>query len=85
MKNRWVTFVTGRVLVKIEGTGLERLINICARKKVSLWSMRKMKTGAMFFISHFLIYIISGISSATLTVPFLLFAEREYRFFGSGC
>ncbi|WP_340085070.1 sporulation protein YqfD [Siminovitchia sp. FSL H7-0308] len=49
MKNRWVTFVTGRVLVKIEGTGLERLINICARKKVSLWSMRKMKTGAIFF------------------------------------
>lgn len=48
MKNRWVTFVTGRVLVKIEGKGVERLINICARKDVSLWSVRKMKTGTVF-------------------------------------
>lgn len=49
MKNRWVTFITGRVLVKIEGKGVERLINICARKRVSLWSVRKMKTGTVFF------------------------------------
>jgi similar to stage IV sporulation protein len=48
MKNRWVSFITGRVLVKIEGKGAERLINTCVRKKVALWSVRKLKKGSVF-------------------------------------
>lgn len=49
MKNRWITFLAGRVLVKAEGTGIERLLNTLTRQKVTVWKVKRLRTGAIFF------------------------------------
>lgn len=52
MKNLWLTFFTGRVLVKVEGRGFERLINHVTRTKLALWNVKQhKKEGITFFIS----------------------------------
>ena len=52
MKNLWFTFIPGRVLVKVEGKGIERLLNQLTRSGLSLWKVRRLKEGeVIFFIS----------------------------------
>ncbi len=36
MKNLWFTFIPGRVLVKVEGKGIERLLNQLTRSGLSI-------------------------------------------------
>lgn len=49
MKNHWVTFLTGRVLVKAEGKGLERLLNMCIRAQIIVWKVKRFKKDGIFF------------------------------------
>ncbi|MBS4194725.1 sporulation protein YqfD [Bacillus sp. FJAT-49870] len=52
MKNQWLTFITGRVLVKAEGKGIERLINRLAQSGLIMWKVKKQKSGdVLFFIA----------------------------------
>ncbi|KRG15551.1 sporulation protein YqfD [Lederbergia galactosidilytica] len=49
MKNKWITFLTGRVLVKATGQGMERFINRLARSGISIWSVKRNHEGIVFF------------------------------------
>ncbi|GIN89658.1 hypothetical protein J22TS1_07090 [Siminovitchia terrae] len=49
MKNRWITFLSGRVLVKADGQGLELLLNKMTRDGIAIWRVKRFKTGAMLF------------------------------------
>ncbi|MBS4199712.1 sporulation protein YqfD [Bacillus sp. FJAT-49732] len=49
MKNQWLSFITGRVLVKVDGRGIERLINRLAQSGLIMWKVRKRKNGAVLF------------------------------------
>ncbi|MCR2820438.1 sporulation protein YqfD [Lederbergia panacisoli] len=49
MKNQWLTFITGRVLVKAEGKGIERLINRLAQSGLIMWKVKKRKNGSVLF------------------------------------
>ncbi|MGD7021674.1 sporulation protein YqfD [Rossellomorea vietnamensis] len=42
MKNQWITFFTGKVLVKVEGQGIERFINEMTRSKIAVWQVKRM-------------------------------------------
>lgn len=49
LKNKWITFLTGRVLVKATGQGMERFINRLARSGLSIWSVKRNHEGTVFF------------------------------------
>ncbi|MFD1705446.1 sporulation protein YqfD [Siminovitchia sediminis] len=49
MKNRWITFLTGRVFVKADGPGLELFLNKLTRDGIVIWKVKRYKTGAMLF------------------------------------
>ncbi|MCJ7841842.1 sporulation protein YqfD [Lederbergia sp. NSJ-179] len=49
MKNQWITFLTGRVLVKATGQGMERLLNRLARSGISIWNVKRDHQGTVFF------------------------------------
>ncbi len=51
MKNQWITFFTGRVFVRAEGKGLERLLNTCIRANIYIWKVKRYKEdGILFYI-----------------------------------
>ncbi|WP_428909169.1 sporulation protein YqfD [Niallia sp. Krafla_26] len=41
MKNRWITFFTGIISVRITGKGLERYINTLIKNGLLIWSVRR--------------------------------------------
>jgi similar to stage IV sporulation protein len=41
LKNQWMTFFTGKVLVKVEGKGIERFINEMTRSKIAVWQVKR--------------------------------------------
>ncbi len=49
LKNHWFTFFSGRILVKAQGDGLERLINKLARSNVFLWKLKKKTNKELIF------------------------------------
>ncbi|RWR15155.1 sporulation protein YqfD [Siminovitchia fortis] len=49
MKNRWITFLSGRVLVRADGQGLELLLNKMTRDGIAIWKVKRFKSGAMLF------------------------------------
>ncbi|WP_313898449.1 sporulation protein YqfD [Lederbergia sp. NSJ-179] len=49
LKNQWITFLTGRVLVKATGQGMERLLNRLARSGISIWNVKRDHQGTVFF------------------------------------
>lgn len=53
MKNQWFTFMTGRVLVKISGNGIERFINKLARLGLNIWKVKRNKNGDAYFYIAF--------------------------------
>ncbi|MGM0844198.1 MAG: sporulation protein YqfD [Bacillota bacterium] len=42
MKNQWVNFFSGKVLVKVEGKGIERFINEMTRSNIAVWQVKRM-------------------------------------------
>ncbi|VEF47755.1 sporulation protein YqfD [Bacillus freudenreichii] len=49
MKNRWMTFLSGRVLVKVDGQGLELLLNKMTRAGIAVWKVKRLKSDAILF------------------------------------
>ncbi|WP_018661431.1 sporulation protein YqfD [Heyndrickxia acidiproducens] len=49
MKNQWVTFFKGTVLVKAEGRGIERFINQLTRSGMAIWNVKRQGTMAVTF------------------------------------
>ncbi|MEK3890685.1 sporulation protein YqfD [Bacillus sp. FSL K6-3431] len=49
LKNQWFTFLSGRVLVNAQGSGLERLINKLARSNIALWKLKKKTNEELLF------------------------------------
>lgn len=49
MKNRWMTFLSGRVLVKADGQGLELLLNKMTREGITVWKVKRLKSGVILF------------------------------------
>lgn len=53
MKNQWITFFSGRVLVKVNGKGIERFLNRMAHSGLSIWTVKRNKKGEVFFYIAF--------------------------------
>lgn len=49
MKNQWLTFFSGRILVKVDGKGIERLINKLTQSNLLMWKVRRIKNGSVVF------------------------------------
>ncbi|MDQ0174182.1 sporulation protein YqfD [Bacillus chungangensis] len=49
MKNQWMAFARGMVLVKLTGKGMERFINSLNRAHLSIWHVRRVGTDAIVF------------------------------------
>ncbi|MDQ0213920.1 hypothetical protein J2S13_000314 [Oikeobacillus pervagus] len=49
MKNQWVTFVKGKILIKAEGRGVERFINQLTRSQLPIWDVKKHGSEAITF------------------------------------
>ncbi|MEI5905797.1 sporulation protein YqfD [Bacillus spongiae] len=49
LKNQWMTFMTGKIIVKVTGKGIERLINILIRREISIWNVKRVGTEAVIF------------------------------------
>nr|WP_144920424.1 sporulation protein YqfD [Paenibacillus bovis] len=49
MKNKWTTFFLGRVLIRLEGRGIERLLNKFTQAGISTWNIKRKKSGAVYF------------------------------------
>ena len=46
MKNQWTNFFSGSVKIIIHGKGVERFLNECTRKGISIWTVKKLGTEA---------------------------------------
>lgn len=49
MKNQWITFFLGRVLVKVTGKGIERFLNKMTHSGLSIWAVKRNKKGEVSF------------------------------------
>lgn len=49
MKNLWFSFFTGRILVKVDGKGIERLLNHLVKSNINIWKVKRMKDRSVFF------------------------------------
>ncbi|MCM3237044.1 sporulation protein YqfD [Heyndrickxia oleronia] len=49
MKNLWITFFGGKIQVKVEGKGVERLINQLTRSHLTIWNVKRQGTTAITF------------------------------------
>jgi similar to stage IV sporulation protein len=49
LKNQWMTFFTGKVLVKVEGKGIERFINEMTRSQIAVWQVKRLGEQAFTF------------------------------------
>ncbi|MBS4173577.1 sporulation protein YqfD [Bacillus sp. FJAT-49736] len=49
MKNQWVTFLGGKIHVKVEGNGVERFINQLTRSHLLIWNVKRQGEKAITF------------------------------------
>jgi similar to stage IV sporulation protein len=49
MKNQWIEFLYGRVIVKVSGRGIERFLNILTRNGLHIWNVRRHGTETVTF------------------------------------
>ncbi|MBS4209070.1 sporulation protein YqfD [Bacillus sp. FJAT-50079] len=49
MKNQWLTFISGRVYVRVKGPGLERFLNQLTRAKLAMWKIRRLNKHEIVF------------------------------------
>lgn len=49
MKNQWIEFFSGIVLVKASGKGIERFLNKLIRNEISVWNVKRHGTGTVIF------------------------------------
>ncbi|ARW07554.1 sporulation protein YqfD [Bacillus atrophaeus] len=43
MKNKWLSFFSGKVQLEVKGTGVERLLNECIRRGIPIFHVKKKK------------------------------------------
>ena len=52
MKNHWITFIKGMILVKLSGRGVERFLNQLSRSNIVIWNIKRVSsTTVTFYIS----------------------------------
>ncbi|MFD2679945.1 sporulation protein YqfD [Bacillus seohaeanensis] len=49
MKNQWIRFFTGEVFVKLEGKGVERVLNQLIRSNIYIWNVKRAGTETVTF------------------------------------
>ncbi len=49
MKNQWTRFFTGEVFVKLEGKGVERVLNQLIRSNIYIWNVKRAGTETVTF------------------------------------
>jgi similar to stage IV sporulation protein len=49
MKNHWIEFLYGRVIVKVSGKGTERFLNILTRNGLCIWNVKRHGTETITF------------------------------------
>jgi similar to stage IV sporulation protein len=49
MKNQWIEFLYGRVIVKVSGKGLERFLNVLTRDGLHIWNVKRHGTETITF------------------------------------
>lgn len=41
MQNRWIRFVKGFLVIKVDGDYMERFFNMCRMHQIDLWEIKK--------------------------------------------
>ncbi|MBY8912920.1 sporulation protein YqfD [Bacillus sp. YC2] len=50
MKNKWLSFFSGKVQLQVKGKGIERLLNECTRNNISLYAVKKKQDYVLLMI-----------------------------------
>ncbi|KXZ18456.1 stage IV sporulation protein [Bacillus nakamurai] len=50
MKNKWLSFFSGKVQLEVKGKGIERLLNECTRNGIALYAVKKKKDCVLLMI-----------------------------------
>ena len=50
MKNKWLSFFSGKIQLKITGKGIERLLNECTRRNIPMFNVKKKKDAVFLYI-----------------------------------
>lgn len=90
----FLKFLRGYLCVIFQGPDIERFFNMCVRKKILFWSVKRTKSGIYCKISRNSLPIIKECLKKTGTkmeiekkcgLPFLLYRHRKRRVFAIGC
>lgn len=49
MKNQWIEFIFGEVIVKVSGRGIERFLNVLTRNDLHIWNVKRHGTETITF------------------------------------
>ncbi|MBT2574378.1 sporulation protein YqfD [Bacillus sp. ISL-51] len=50
MKNKWLSFFSGKVQLQVKGKGIERLLNECTRNNIALYAVKKKQDYVLLMI-----------------------------------
>ncbi|MGN9864601.1 sporulation protein YqfD [Bacillus swezeyi] len=50
MKNKWLSFFSGKILLEVTGMGIERLLNECTRRGIPMFNVKKKKDAVFLYI-----------------------------------
>lgn len=50
MKNKWLSFFSGKVQLELTGRGIERLLNECTRQGIPVFHVKKKKEAVSLYI-----------------------------------
>ncbi|MEH6973179.1 sporulation protein YqfD [Bacillus sp. JJ675] len=50
MKNKWLSFFSGKIQLEVTGMGIERLLNECTRQGIPLFDVKKKKDSVFLYI-----------------------------------
>lgn len=67
MKNKWLSFFSGKVQLEVKGTGVERLLNECTRRGIPIFHVKKRRI-PYGYLSSSRMYMPFAESSGILTV-----------------
>ncbi|WFA03767.1 sporulation protein YqfD [Bacillus sp. HSf4] len=50
MKNKWLSFFSGKIQLEVTGMGIERLLNECTRRGIPMFNVKKKKDSVFLYI-----------------------------------
>lgn len=50
MKNKWLSFFSGKVQMEVKGKGIERLLNECTRNGIAIFAVKKKQDCVLLMI-----------------------------------